>query len=77
MVGILRQISNHLHSTSDPAPNSIVVGATFPQATIRFLTTSLVLVLLDGTLALVLKHWQRSYMQNLKTFHNPKDQAKN
>ena len=79
MVRILNQISNQLRNTSDPAPNSVGDLRTilFRRLSIVSLTASLVLVLLDGALALLLKHWQRGYARNLKTFHNPEEQARN
>ena len=81
MVRILNQISNQLRNTSDPAPDSIEVKDVQPnllaQTSITVLTVCLILLLLVGALALVLKHWQRVYARNLKTFHNPEEQARN
>jgi hypothetical protein len=86
VVYILSQISDQLRNPSDPIPSPLpsplpkspkVLRTTFIRVASVLSTFSLALTLLDSVLVLSLKHWMRYYALNLKTFHNPEEQARN
>jgi len=81
MVLILYEISNHLRNTSRPVPDFSVgtVDRSLALTTVIVLTSSLGMVFVAISLALVLKYlqWQWNLVYSLETHRSPKEQARN